>query len=352
MTLRDEYAEALRMGKGADMPYMVKLCRQYAEPVTKGLKERFCKDWNIPIRLYSEPYFSERLALYDQYKACVLKFADFLVLVERLGGEQPYFAEYHRVKDAAIKYLNENEAMLYLRDKEDMSKFPGLKDFPSNDIFKQTFIGKQFVSIDLVKGNFTALKHYNPATVGGCETYDDFMKMFTDEAYIRESKYIRQVIFGKVTPKRQVTYETYMMSLVLKDLLEFVPRETVVYVSTDELVLDVDTYTAAMFSQMTDVVYKHRKDGINTSIEHFQLGFISETGTYYKLDLASDMTSAVLEFKCMTHSFMPFVIKALCRYPVLKNDSVFEIEGKLAVWVEPTKISFKGLPKLKRSWEK
>ena len=29
------------------------------------LKKRFCKDTNIPINLFQEPYFSERLKLYD-----------------------------------------------------------------------------------------------------------------------------------------------------------------------------------------------------------------------------------------------------------------------------------------------
>ena len=35
--------------------------------VSEKLKERFCKDCNIPLRLYKEPYFTERLQLYDSY---------------------------------------------------------------------------------------------------------------------------------------------------------------------------------------------------------------------------------------------------------------------------------------------
>ena len=38
---------------------------------SKQAKERFCKDCNLPISLYQEPYFQERLALYDPLYHCI-----------------------------------------------------------------------------------------------------------------------------------------------------------------------------------------------------------------------------------------------------------------------------------------
>lgn len=35
--------------------------------ISNKLKERFCKDCNIPLRLYQEPYFTSRLILYDKF---------------------------------------------------------------------------------------------------------------------------------------------------------------------------------------------------------------------------------------------------------------------------------------------
>ena len=34
--------------------------------ITKTLKEKFCKDNAIGIKIFDEPYFSDRLALYDR----------------------------------------------------------------------------------------------------------------------------------------------------------------------------------------------------------------------------------------------------------------------------------------------
>lgn len=36
--------------------------------LTESLKKRFCKDQNLPIKVYSEPIFTERLKLFDAYE--------------------------------------------------------------------------------------------------------------------------------------------------------------------------------------------------------------------------------------------------------------------------------------------
>jgi len=33
--------------------------------ITTDLKKKFCKDFAIPISLYDEPYFTDRLVLFD-----------------------------------------------------------------------------------------------------------------------------------------------------------------------------------------------------------------------------------------------------------------------------------------------
>jgi len=344
----DTYKKFIENGTVHDIQGVATLCRVYSERITDRLKQRFCKDWNIPIKITAEPYFSERLAIYNLYKECVDKYAEFIELVTKLGGEQNYFELYNKTKDKAITYLNENDAMKYFREKEDMSKYKGINGFPTSSIFKRTFIGKTFISIDLRKGNFTALKHYNPDIVGNCSTYEDFMKMFTDESYLRESKYIRQVIFGNVNPKRQVTYEKYLMSLILQDLLlSEVPKETVVFVSADEIVLDADLYTQELIGTINQIVEKHYNEGITTRIEYFSLKYIPETETYCKVFLPYEGKCEV-ELKCMTHTMMPFVIKALYREKVKSSDLVFELDGQLAKWLTYPKISLKGLPNVKK----
>lgn len=331
---------------------MTKVFSALSEELSPKLRQRFCKDWNIPIKLYDESYFSERLAVYNQHTFVVHLLGEFLELVTKSGGEQGYFTLYNEVKDKAIKYLNDSEEMAYFREKEDMNRFTTLKNFPSKDIFKQTFIGKTFISVDLAKGNYTALRHYNPAIVGNTDTYEEFMAIFTDEPYLIGSKYIRQVIFGNVNPKRQVTYEKYLMGLVLSDLLaQGIPEESVVFFSTDEIVLDADAYTDETISVIDATVNKHRVNGINTRVEHFLLHYIPEAETYVK-EFKNKHLKGTVEFKCMTSVMMPFVLKALYGNPITDNDNVFELDGRLAKWLDETKIELNHEFELVKSWER
>ena len=56
--------------------------------ITDRLNERFCKDLNLPIKIFVNPIFKSRILLYDNYYDCVKKYSDFINLVEEIGGEQ------------------------------------------------------------------------------------------------------------------------------------------------------------------------------------------------------------------------------------------------------------------------
>lgn len=60
-------------------------------------KERFCKDCNIPIRIFQEPYFTDRLTLYDKFYGTIEKWDIFLNELSKYHCEQDYFEEYNRV---------------------------------------------------------------------------------------------------------------------------------------------------------------------------------------------------------------------------------------------------------------
>ena len=153
--------------------------------VSEKLKERFCKDCNIPLRLYKEPYFMDRLQLYDSYYNALDKWNIFVRELDKYKCEQDYLEEYNRVKKYTVKY----------------------KDLPGKDIFKTSNNGKLFISIDMRKANFSALKFYNRSIFDNADTWEKFIERYTEDKHIVNSKYIRQVILGICIPKRQVTYE-------------------------------------------------------------------------------------------------------------------------------------------------
>lgn len=301
--------------------------------ITERLKERFCKDLNLSIKIFKEPYFTERLHLYDKQYNCIEKYENFVRLVEKCGGEQQYFNLYNKVKDDAIQYLNNNEYMKYFSQEEDFSKFK-IKNtgFPKNDIYHSINDGKCFISFDMKKGNFTALKHYDKRIVGNCDKYENFLGLFTKESHLLYSKYIRQVIFGNVNPRRQVTYEHYLMDIVLTKVLEYFPKESVVFFSTDEIVVEIekDLY-AEKYRYAEEIVRFALEQNIDIRAELFILHKITETDGYIKEFLCGNNG---IEIKGINHIVMPFVLRKLYNEEITENDAVFLYENMLVKLLE------------------
>jgi hypothetical protein len=317
--------------------------------ITEKLRQRFAKDIGVPIKIFVEPYFSNMLDLYEEHYSARTKWNQFLALLEHFKSDQEYFAMYNATKDAAITYLANNPEMQFFSQKEDMKKYaPSFKDFPSNSVFKCTNVGRHFVSIDMIKGNFTALRHYNPAIVGGKETYEELIGMFTDHEYIIKSKYIRQVIFGNQNPKRQTTYERYLMEHVLSEIFARtkILGKNVAYLGTDEIVLDVTEYISedgkldakfeAMLNRAIDTV---KASGINVRHEYFHLYRIKGTSGYMR-KYEFETASKGVDFKCVEADEMPFVIRAYKNEPVKEDDMVFVYNGRLAKLLEAPEIEF------------
>ena len=307
--------------------------------VSVRAKERFCKDCNIPIRLFQEPYFTDRLKLFDKFYGTLEKWNIFLEGLQKYHCEQDYFEEYNRVKDAAILSIKESEA--YKRfNEEDMNKYRVThENLPNKDIFKPSNDGKLFISIDMRKANFSSLYHYDNSMFSGAKTWEEFISKFTENKHIINSKYIRQVILGNCNPKKHITYEKYLMNEVLNFLYDHVGEERVVFFSNDEIVYDmsnINIYTLRLLVKSIDTVLKERID-IPLKVELFILHKIDNTDGYYK-EIFKENREKDIEFKCLDNYMLPFIIRNFLGEEITDSDKVFYHEGLLAKFIEVPKI--------------
>lgn len=310
--------------------------------VSVTAKQRFCKDCNIPLRIFQEPYFSDRIKLYDKFYGTVKQWEMFVNELEKYHCEQDYFEEYNRVKDAAILSIKESES--YQRfNEEDMNKYcithTGL---PNKDIFKPSNNKKSFISIDMRKANFSSLQHYNSKIFGDAATWEEFIGRFTQNQHIIESKYIRQVILGNCNPKRHITYEKYLMDQVLSYLEETISINRIVFFSNDEIVVDVsdidkeqrNLLSAQFDEKVNGKLYNSEKTfSVPFRIELFILHVINGTEGFYK-EILKKNGEKDIEFKCLDNYILPFVIRKFLKEDITENDKVFYHEGLLAQFIE------------------
>ena len=303
--------------------------------VSEKLKERFCKDCNIPLKFFKEPYFTDRLQLYDSYYNTLDKWNIFVRELEKYKCEQDYLEEYNRVKNAAINDIKISDG--YKRfNEEDMNKYTvKYKDLPGKDIFKTSNNGKLFISIDMRKANFSALKFYDKSIFSNADTWEEFVGRYTENKHIVNSKYIRQVILGNCNPKRQVTYEKYLMGLVLEVLIDELgySASDIAFFSNDEIVIDVRKYEDCI--RKRELIEWQIKGYFNTPfrIELFYLRKITGTNGYYK-EIVKNIIEREYEFKCLNNYTLPFVLRKFNEEEITENDKVFYHEGLLSKFIE------------------
>ena len=307
--------------------------------ITPKLKERFCKDCNIPLKIYEEPYFTDRLVLYDLFYQSIHKWNIFKSELKEYHCEQDYFEEYNRIKDQAINDIKNTDA--YQRyNQEDMHRY-SLKyvGLPSKDIFKPSNDEKLFISIDMKKANFSALRYYDKNIFRGVQTWEQFIGFYTNNHHIINSKYIRQVILGNCNPKRHITYEKYLMDQVLDCLIREVGFwvNEVVFFSNDEIVIDMENYADCIKNR--NIIQKTLEEHFEfpLKIELFYLHKVNGTQGYCK-EIVENLVDSSFQFKCLDGYMLPFVMRYMLNEDVTENDKVFIHEGKLAKFIETPEI--------------
>lgn len=212
---------------------------KYSEELIK----RFVKDYNLPIQITETKYFDYFLDLYEKDLGSSTKFEKLLNEIKNKfdSNESLFLENYYKTRNNIIDTILKSDSYKFFNSM-DMKIFNIKKyDISKSDVFKETNIGKTFISVDLVKANFQALKYIDKEIVLWCDTYEEFISKFTDSEYMKNSKYLRQVIFGKLNPSRHISVERHIMGLIMEiiksnnEFDELIP----VSISNDEIVFEL-----------------------------------------------------------------------------------------------------------------
>lgn len=322
--------------------------------MTPRLKYRFCKDANLPINIYEEPFFTKRLELFDPFFGTLEKWDVFQKDLEEAGfeNEEAYFEEYNRIKEAAITSIKESKTyqQFISCDFNNLGIVTPQLPYPTN-LYKPENAGRCFFSIDMKKANFTCLKEYEKRfceeqgnIFNGADTWEGFISQFTGMKHIIQSKYIRQVIMGALNPKRQATFEKYLMYTYfeeLKDLIEYYEFEVASF-TNDEIVLAGRYVYLAAFSGKDDFIDFTLRHKNELRYEEFRLDQ-ELNGIGWNKMIYHPIPNTKLYFdkyKCVDAINYPFILRHALREPAQWEDKVFYHEGRLAMLLEEPKIKW------------
>ena len=311
---------------------------------SKKLMKRFVKDYNLPINVFTDEMFKYYSELYDFFPK--EKWENLCKTIEeKYDGNVELWLDYcAKVRDAAIYGVMETEEYKKFNNCQlaDLLTDIGqqVPRIGEHSVYNEENQGLHFISIDMKKANFQALKYVG---VIKDETYADFIKRFGGDDYIIDSKYLRQVIFGKMNASRTIQVEKYIMCRVYVLVNEYLTNLGYKFYSlnSDELVYRREELgDSNTTEQDMDVLVQTVKDnlGIDVRAECYILGKLdiknangNNVDAYVKWDVHKNEET----LKKASTTFYPQIYKIWKGYPVDKKDLVFFFEDQLATFNEP-----------------
>ncbi len=304
--------------------------------LTNSIKQRFVKDFKLPINLIQDPYFDYFIELYnpdfDTYKKLEL-LQSFLNTCK----DQEDFFQKGTTVSTAVKEFIQNSKAYELMNNADLNSFPQNKNLTQQNIYIVPNVDKELISIDLEKANFNSFKLFHFEEETGIKTYRELINQFTDQEYFQQSKMFRQVIFGDLNPARQQRIQKYVIGQLCQKLQE--NGCEISSASSDEIIVKNKSST----SEVEQILATAPKELQFFRVEKFHFSRIGDDFDFFVKYTEQKDGSIKKEFKNSPGHLFPQIYKQHLKLELNQYDMLFYHDGYLAEFKEPV---FKNEPTL------
>ena len=297
--------------------------------ITTALKKRFCKDFKLPINVFSEPYFEYFTSLYNGHYKITEKLEWLKEVLKDCGTQEDFFGMSEKLaKNIKTTILNTKAYEKF--NTADLAKdFQRKEQITQQNIYIVPNVGKPLISVDLEKANFNCLNLFGLKEELGAKSYDDLVKKFTPYEYFLNSKMIRQIIFGDLNPSRQQKVQKYIINNLCSELLK--EGCTLSSASSDEIIISNDISVEKVKEILKNVPEEFKF----FRVESFSFDRIEEKQDFLIKKTLQSNNKEKLEFKNVPGHLHAQIFKKYYNQPINDNDLLFYHEGFLAQFKEP-----------------
>ena len=304
------------------------------------LKQRFVKDYNLPINIYDDRLFSYYIGLYDFFPVdTYVKLCQDIE--EKYGGNLSLWLDYcAKVRDAAIFGVIESDKYKSFNDSKNLLKEYDIDiQIGEHSLYSLETDGKRYVSIDLKKANFQALKF---AGVLDDASYDDFIRKYGGDDYIVNSKYLRQVIFGKMNPGRTIKVEKYIVSKIHEIVSPVFLDWKLFSFNSDELIYSLEDFYPSEDNLNSIVKAVKELLDIDVRAEYVEikkLPIVNANGNNIDAYVRTNINTNESVLKKASTIFFPQIYKLWKGKEIQDEDLYVYFEDQLAKFVEPLRLA-------------
>lgn len=295
--------------------------------ISMKMRKQFVKEFKLPIPVLEWPMFEYFLSLYEADFKAFTHYKEYVNVWTEVGLDS-FLDKRQAFIDEAIAHVTKKMSF-YDFNTCDLSAYQ--ERFQSKSLHRKLLTpqnaGKQWISVDMKKANFYAMKQFDNLLVDEKDTYEEWVSQFDNHEVFGHSKHVRQVIFGNLNPKRQQSIQAYYMHLLLKQVVDVLGEDTeVIVVGNDEIVLPD---TEEVRNVLLPLVLKMEEEtSFVLTTSSFFLDVLDSVG-YVKL-----FADGKCELVGVNKNIYAQVYKNLNSLPLVEEDFMFTHEGKVAQYVK------------------
>ena len=291
------------------------------------LKKHFCKIYELPITVFDNPYFYERLKTFDVLENCLIKFDIFCRDLLRFSDEYEYFKYLQGVKYTMadfIKSTPDYKAFVKENYKRELN-------IPMEHLYSEQNDENTFISIKMKKADFVAMKHYSKNIFDNSEIWEQFVCKFTPFKHVLNNNNIRREVLGFCGREKQVEYEYHLMSILYNYMRDHLPNIFIFSVSEDEILIKVPNHKIGVSIKEIKNIINYCKDGIGNLVDVKSFGLYKIEDWWMK---TYNDDSNKVEFKFINPEIYNQVVKYYFGQPIIDNDLVFSHNGRLVKFLK------------------
>lgn len=309
------------------------------ELIWKQLRGRFIEDFQLPLTTVEDPYFDKQIHLLEDSFGAATKYLELMCTIrDYFNGNPQAFLEHRRsVKDKILSEILASEGYkAMLADKSPLEDYTPLVG--ARELYTEEQDGGMFISFDMVKANFQALRYVDPSIVRDCETWEEYVSKFTDIPYIAAAKQVRQEVLGKLNGKRLAAIERRIANDFAKVLVErYGDKFTLFSIKTDEIIMKFNgkekEFEKFEINNEEFQGFKFRANKFKLNMRVFKRAFSEKRIVVYEKEDYLNAHRRIL--KAVPATYYPQVYKLLNGMKINDCDLVFAHDHELAKFMYP-----------------
>ena len=309
---------------------------------TTSILKSFCKDFSLPIQIHTPEFMEYYINLYDAYYETKFKFMELRNTINKFDSLEGFESYKQKFTDSIIDRMKESNVYNELLNCDVEAKYPIEKEVGGitfsksvEKLYNPTNSGNYYISIDLRRANFQALKYHNPEIVFNSDEYEELLDVLGCQYdYFKLSKYIRQVIFGNLDMKKIPRIERYITQNILIYIINhcqnYINRDNIEVFTTDEIIIhcsEQNWYDENKLYQLKQLIEENTNS--NVHVENYRLKYIGNN--FYLKEHLNDMPT----FKGGSSIYFPQAFKHVEGMDLNERDLCFNYEGHIAMFKEP-----------------